>query len=110
MNNETKTPDAFDWVPFYEEVGDALVGFRTKQQELIHFLEKLRADGLTITPQEDKDESGRRFPLAEIDPFTFFGSFNRGILKETRIHILQAAKKEFNVAAPAPSDFAGIPI
>ena len=110
MNNEMKTLETFDWIPFYEELADALVRYRTKQQELIQFLEKLRADGLTITPQEDKDESGRRFPLAEIDPFTFFGSFNRGIVKETRIRILQAAKAEFNIVAPAPSDFAGVPI
>lgn len=110
MNNEANTTDSFDWIPFFEELADKLVAFRARQKELVQFLEKLRADGLTITPLEDKDESGRRFPLAEIDPFTFFGSFNRGIVKETRIRILHAAKSEFNVAAPAPTDFAGLPI
>jgi hypothetical protein len=90
-----KTNDAFDWIPFYEELADKLVPFRSRQQELLQFLETLRADGLTITPLEDQDETGRRFPLAEIDPFTFFGSFNRGIVDETRIGILKAAKSHF---------------
>jgi len=109
MNNEAKNTDTFDWIPFYEELADKLVAFRAKQQDLVQFLEKLRADGLKITPLDDKDDTGRRFPLAEIDPFTFFGSFNRGVVKETRIRILQAAKAKFNVAAPAPTDFTGIP-
>jgi 5-methylcytosine-specific restriction protein B len=110
MNDKAKMTDIFDWIPFFEELADKLVCFRTKQHEIVQFLEKLRADGLTITPLEDKDETGRRFPLAEIDPFTFFGSFNRGIVQETRISILQAAKEKFNVSAPVPTDFAGIPI
>ena len=74
MNNETKTTDTFDWIAFYEELADKLVAFRTKQQELMQFLESLRADGLTITPLGDKDETGHRFLLTEIDPFTCFGS------------------------------------
>ena len=110
MNDEAKTTETFDWIPFFEELADKLVAFRTKQHEIVQFLEKLRTDGLTITPLDDKDETGRRFPLAEIDPFTFFGSFNRGIVQETRISILQAAKEKFNVSAPVPTDFAGIPI
>ena len=110
MNSEPKTTDTFDWIPFFEELADKLVAFRAKQQDLVQFLEELRADGLTITPFEDKDETGRRFPLVEVDPFTFFGSFNRGIVTETRIRILQAAKAKFNVAAPAPTDFAGVPV
>jgi hypothetical protein len=110
MNNEAKTLDAFDWIPFYEELADKLGSYQARQQELIQFLEKLRADGLTITPLGDKDETGRRFLLAELDPFTFFGSFNRGIVKETRIRILQAVQAKFKVATPVPTDFAGIPI
>ena len=110
MNKEAMTTYTFDWIPFYEELAEKLVVFRTKQQELLQFLEKLRADGLTITPLKDKDESGLMFPLAEIDPFTFFGSFNRGIVKETRVRILEEAKATFNVSAPVPTDFAGIPI
>ena len=110
MNDEAKTTETFDWIPFFEELADKLVAFRSNQQELLQFLEGLRADGLTITPLGDKDETGRQFPLAEIDPFTFFGSFNRGILYQTQIRILQAAKAKFNLAAPVPRDLTGVPV
>jgi 5-methylcytosine-specific restriction protein B len=110
MPNDAQSPDAFDWVPFYEELADKLAAFQARQPELVAFLEGLRKSGLTITPLGDKDESGRRFPLSEIDPFTFFGSFNRGVVKETRIAILQAIKTKFAIGTAAPTDFAGIPI
>src|ERR1700674_3884868 len=101
--------DTFNWVPFYRELADKLLAYRARQKQLIEFLEQLRAQGLTITPLEDQDESGRRFLLTEIDPFTFFGSFNRGILPDTRIRILEAMKSRFEVNATIPSSFSGIP-
>lgn len=102
--------DSFNWIPFYEELADKLVPFRSDQAALIRFLERLRANGLKMTPFEDRDGAGRRFPLEEIDPFTFFGSFNRGIHQETRIRILEAIKNQFGVAAPVPTEFAGVPV
>lgn len=35
--------------------------------------------------------------MTEIDPFTFFGVFNRGIRTEQRIEILRAIKERFVV-------------
>jgi len=101
--------DGFEWIPFYRELASRLVSYRTRQSELIEFLEQLRAQGLTITPFEDRDENGGRFPLAEIDPFTFFGSFNRGTVTDTRIRILETVKPRFGVAAPVPTGFSGVP-
>lgn len=102
--------NAFDWIPFYEELADKLASFQEKQQELIAFLEELRAEGLKITPLQDRDETGARSLLTEIDPFTFYGSFNRGITDDARIRILRAIKTKFSVIAASPSDFSGIPI
>jgi 5-methylcytosine-specific restriction enzyme B len=101
--------NAFDWIPFYEELASKLIPYRTRQKELIEFLEQLRSQGLTITPFEDRDDAGRRFPLTELDPFTFFGSFNRAIVADTRIRILQAMKARFEVRATVPSSFSGVP-
>ena len=105
-----KSLETFDWVPFYEELADKLVPYRSDQTGLIHFLESLRAKGIKITPFEDQDSSGRRFLLEEMDPFTFFGTFNRGIQTETRVRILESVKAHFGVAADVPGDFSGIPI
>ena len=80
--------DSFDWIPFYEELSDKLVAYRTRQADLINLLEQLREQLSTITPLEDRDAKGRTFLLTEIDPFTFFGTFNRDIKRETRIEIL----------------------
>ena len=99
-----------DWIPFYEELADKLAAYRTRQQELIDFLEELRAQGCKVTPIEDKDETGHRFLLKEIDPFTFFGTFNRGIASDMRIRILTAIKTRFSVSAPVPSSFTGVPV
>lgn len=110
MNDAPNKRGVFDWVPFYEELADRLAPYRERQGELVAILENLRAQGLTITPLEDKDSSGRRFKLTEIDPFTFFGSFNRGIQTETRIAILKALKAQFGIDAPLPTEFSGVPI
>ena len=61
MSETAKKPGVFDWVPFYEELANKLVGYRERQRDLIDILENLRAQGLTITPLEDQDSGGRRF-------------------------------------------------
>jgi 5-methylcytosine-specific restriction protein B len=106
----TSNAAEFNWIPFYEEFADKLLSWRDSQEELIGFLAELRAQGLKVTPLDDKDENGRKFQLTEIDPFTFFGSFNRGVVDETRIKILQAIKNRFAVVAETPSNFSGIPL
>lgn len=100
----------FSWVPFYEELADHLVGFRDRQRELVSLLEELRAKGLKVTPSEDKDKSGRRFPLKEIDPFTFIGCFNRSVKIEARFQIAEHIKQFFKINAALPTDFDGIPV
>jgi hypothetical protein len=75
--------ERFTWIPLYMELADTLAGWEDRQDLLISMLEKLRAAGHTITPLKDKDEDGRTFLLEEIDPFTFFGTFNRLFLRPT---------------------------
>jgi 5-methylcytosine-specific restriction protein B len=104
------TEQGFTWIPFHEELARILRGYRDRQGELIAFLESLRADGLTITALNDQDASGRRFPVEEIDPFTFFGVFNRGIRNDMRKKIAKAVATKFGVQSPAPTDFNGIPV
>ncbi len=91
-------------------MADKLVAFRHRQQELIDLLEGLRAKGLTITPLGDKDAAGNPSLMKEIDPFTFFGLFNRGINSDKRVLIVQELIKFFGVKAAPPKDFDGIPL
>lgn len=100
----------FTWVPLYQELADRLVDWETRQDELIGLLEQIRADGFTVTPLNDQGDQGARFLLRENDPFTFFGTFNRGIKNEQRLGILAAMKKHLGAQSELPEDFDGIPI
>jgi len=102
--------ETFTWIPFYEELADKLAAYRDRQGELIAFLKELQEKGRKITPLNDRDAQGNRFLLKEIDPFTFYGVFNRGTTFEERSLILGEVKAHFGVNADVPSDFAGIPV
>lgn len=102
--------EKFTWIEIYHELAQTLRDWQGKQTELIVFLEGLRAQSYFVTPMNDRNNDGERFLLQEIDPFTFFGAFNRGIRDEQRLAILAQVKKFFNLQSPLPSDFIGIPV
>ena len=104
------TDTSFSWIPIYRELSKKLMTYERRQGELIAFLEKLRAEGLPITPLKDRTKSGSRSLLKEIDLFTFFGVFNRGITDENRRAILDKCRTEFGLAEKLPDDFNGIPV
>lgn len=101
--------DKFTWIPVYREIAQRLLDWQDRQGELIAFLEQLRSQGLTITPLTDQDAKGARFLLQEIDPFTFFGVFNRGIRREHRLAIIAEVMKLLGVQSALPKDFEGLP-
>src|SRR5574341_1716733 len=104
------TTQSFTWIPFYEELATKLAGWEKRQGELIAFLESLRAQGYVITPLNDRDKDGTRFILQEIDPFTFFGVFNRRIGYDQRMAILSQVKHYLGLGNELPEDFDGVPI
>ncbi|MDB4944545.1 MAG: mcrB [Labilithrix sp.] len=106
----TMAGEHFTWIPSFRALAEKLVAFRHRQQELIELLEGLRAKGLTITPLGDKDAAGNPFPMKELDPFTFFGVFNRGLTSDKRVLIVDELIEFFGLDAAAPKDFDGIPI
>ena len=100
----------FTWINIYQELADELKGWEPRQQELIAILEDLRAKGRPIISLLDRDSEGNQIPFEEIDPFTFFGVFNRGITDENRRAILADLKETFDLGSPVPQDFTGIPV
>ena len=50
--------DQFTWIPMYEELARELATWENRQEELVSFLEELRAEGYVITPLYDKDADG----------------------------------------------------
>jgi 5-methylcytosine-specific restriction enzyme B len=94
----------------YQELARELAGWEQRQEELIAFLEELRAQGYVVTPLQDKDEAGEKQLLQEIDPFTFFGIFNRRIGLDQRLGILSHIQTFFHLQNELPEDFDGVPL
>lgn len=100
----------FSWIPFYTELADQLLPWRDRQLDLIELLTRLRNAGHPVPELKDVDKGGSRIALAEIDPFTVFALFNRGMTDAHRRDLAGALGAELGVTAPAPNDFAGIPV
>ena len=100
----------FTWIPIYEEIARKILEFESRQAELLSLLGELRAEGLKVIQLNDRYSGGRIVALAEIDPFTFFASFNRTNSVSGRQAILQRVRDAWNLTSPAPDDFAGIPL
>ena len=56
------------------------------------------------------DQGGEGDLLEDIDPFTVFGLFNRGIKHENRINSVKLFKNILDIKADIPKDFEGIPV
>ena len=97
--------DYLTWIEFYTEFAEKLLTYMKDRQTLI---EKIKAVYTAIDmrlPKLEKDNN-----IIDIDPFTIFGLFNKGITNTNRITILHGIAKEFSVNAPVPESFNGIPV
>ena len=96
---------AYTWIPFYKELSQKLLLYRNNRKPLINWI----YDNLEgyINHLKDDPEGTR---VADIDPFTVFAIFNRGITHERRIDICQKFKGYLNITADVPEDFDGIPV
>jgi 5-methylcytosine-specific restriction protein B len=101
----------FTWIPIYKELARKVLEFESRQAELLDLLREFAGRGMKVGSLEDEDAEGRRVPLKEIDPFTFFATFNwHGRKPETRREILAALREAWQLAAPVPNDFDGVPL
>lgn len=109
MNSLDSAAPQFTWVPFYKELAPKLLAYEHRQGELIEYLDGLRLREFQTPSLMDSGADNQSYLLREIDPFTFFGVFNRKILDEKRISILREIKAFFNIQASVPQDFHGVP-
>jgi len=109
-HNQLTITTMFTWIPLYEEIARKILEFENRQAELLAFLGKLRTDGLKVIQLNDLNDEGNVIPLGEIDPLTFFASFNRTKSVPGRQAILERIKTAWKLSAPVPEDFNGIPL
>ena len=97
--------EQFIWVDFYMEFATKLMDYKNDRNKLIEMLKNVYSSiGIKI-PKLDSKETPE-----DIDPFTIFGLFNKGISDKNRISILKGIKEEFNIASEVPEFFSGIPV
>ena len=75
--------EQFKWTDFYMEFATALLAYKENRGELIRKLQKVYSDIGMKLPRLEKDGMPN-----DIDPFTVFGLFNKGITDANRIVIL----------------------
>ena len=69
----------FTWIKVYKGIAKAILPYENRQMELLKMLHDLQEQGLPTISLKDKNEQGEDIPLDEIDPFSFFSNWNRGI-------------------------------
>lgn len=98
------TSTKFTWISFYKELSDKLLTYRDRRDDLINKLATVyESIGMSL-PKLEADE------LQDIDPFTVFGLFNKGITDANRQKIVAGIAEVFDVRADQPTDFEGIPV
>lgn len=98
---------SFTWVPYYKEFAEKLLQFQEDRASLCRLIYD-HEDELLINYLHD--EGGKDDKFTDIDPFTTFGLFNRGISKKNRASSAALFKRLLNISADVPSDFDGVPI
>lgn len=96
------------WQPIYRELAESILTFQNRQPELISFLRSVPSMDAMIN-LHDQVVQDKETDLTEIDPFTFFASFNKGLKAEKRIAILQHLKERLGLTSSLPTEFNGIP-
>ena len=94
----------YSWPRFFMELADKLLAFKDDRQALIATLQHVYAElGMDLPTL---DSSG--IPT-DIDPFTVYGLFNRGLATAKRWTVARGIGGALGVQAPLHDDFVGVP-
>lgn len=95
----------FEWINFYSEFATKLLEFKDNRAELIADIQSAYSAINMKLPKLESEDS-----IIDIDPFTIFGLFNKGITNANRIAILESFATVFNIKSKVPDNFDGIPV
>ena len=101
--------DRFAWTGFYSEFADKLLQYKDNRRPLIEEIHRIYKT-FGWTSLTDKFKDGTRGPVKDIDPFTVFSLFNRGLTISNRKRIAGRLAKFLGIGTPAPDTFDAIPI
>ena len=95
----------YEWCAFYNSFAHKLLEYKNKRPELIEIIKSVFSEIGIKLPTLEKDNK-----IIDIDPFTVFGLFNKGITTNNRKKILAALAKKIGITEAVPNDFSGIPV
>lgn len=95
-----------EWINFYSAFANELLKYENDRKTLLQKLIKVFND-LELNFQKLEEDGS----IIDIDPFTVFGLFNKGITNANRISIIRGLSKEFGLdKLTVPEAFDGIPV
>jgi len=98
---------SFTWIPYYKEFAQRLTQFQKDRKRLLNLIYDNRDE---LLAKYLHDQGGEGDLLEDIDPFTVFGLFNKGIKHENRINSAKLFKNILDIKVDIPKDFEGIPV
>ena len=98
---------SFTWISYYKEFAQRLTQFQKDRKRLLNLIYNYRDE---LLAKYLHDQGGEGDLLEDIDPFTVFGLFNRGIKHENRINSAKLFKNILDIKVDIPKDFEGIPV
>lgn len=90
---------------FYQEFANKILQYKNNRKDLITIIRKVYDNVNIKLPTLEKENN-----IVDIDPFTVFGLFNKGIKDENRTTIITEFAKLLNINLEVPTDFSGIPV
>ena len=107
MTTQSKSDNPqFTWINFYKDLAGELLRLRDHRGILINIINTLGSQYVNYL----LDKKTNKCKFSDIDPFSIFAMFNRGLGDEKRIDIIKVFKDEFHLKSSIPLDFAGIPV
>ena len=95
----------FSWTACYAKLADALLLYENRRIELIEIIVRVYKELNMQLPTLDSVG----IPT-DIDPFTVFGLFNKGITGRNRVRILKGLVDALEVKTEIPTTFPGVPL
>ena len=95
----------FQWIPFFQEFADKLLRYKDNRLAMITKVRQMfKMTGINMPLLEADNQ------IEDMDPFTVFGLFNKGLTDANRTATLRAFKELFEINASVPTMFDGIPV
>ena len=95
--------EEYIWTEFYQEFATKLLEYKENRSALI---EKLKTTWDNLPDEMPKFEEGE---IVDVDPFSIFGSFNRGLAENKVKNILISFKTVFSLNSEVPEVITGSP-